>query len=78
MSNILEKQLYASILAVLNDKNSYYKSIVGKKGEYNYFTEQGKEALFNYIDNFASLMLKQQDLEINERAKKLVIDELEK
>lgn len=76
MSNVLEKQLYAGILAVLNDKNSYYQSNVGKKGEYNHFHDGGKEAIISYIEQFAPLMLKQQNLELDERAKKLMWNEL--
>jgi hypothetical protein len=78
MSNVLHKQLYAGILAVLNDKDSYYQSSIGKKGEYNHFNDGGKEAIMNYIETFAPLMLKQQNLELDNRAKKLVIEELKK
>jgi hypothetical protein len=78
MSNVLQKQLYAGILAVLNDKDSYYQSSIGKKGEYNHFNDGGKEAIMNYIETFAPLMLKQQNLELDNRAKKLVIEELKK
>lgn len=78
MSNVLEKQVYAGILAVLNDKNSYHQSTVGEKGEYNHFKDGGKEAILNFVETFAPLMLKQQELELNERAKNLVIEELKK
>jgi len=78
MSKLLEKQLYAGILAVLNDRDAYYQSSIGKKGEYNHFQEGGKEAIMNYIEQFAPLMLRQQNLELDKRAKQLVIDELKK
>jgi hypothetical protein len=78
MNNVLHKQLYAGILAVLNDKESYYQSNVGKKGEYNHFNDSGKEAIITYIETFAPLMLKHQNLELDNRAKKLVLEELKK
>ena len=78
MSNVLQKQLYAGILAVLNDKNSYYQSTIGKKGEYNHFHDSGKEAIMNFVETFAPLMLKQQNLELDERAKKIMWEELKK
>lgn len=78
MSNVLEKQLYAGILAVLNDKDSYYQSSIGKKGEYNHFNDGGKEAIMDFIEIFAPLMLKQQNLQLDERAKKIVWEELKK
>ena len=77
MSNILQKQLYAGILAVLNDRDSYYQSSVGK-GEYNHFYDGGKEAMLNFIETFAPLMLKQQRSELDERAKKIVLEELKR
>lgn len=78
MSNVLEKQLYAGILAVLNDKDSYYQSSIGKKGEYNRFNDGGKEAIMDFIETFAPLMLRQQHLELDERAKKIVWEEIKK
>ena len=78
MSKLLEKQLYAGILAVLNDRDAYYQSNIGKKGEYNHFQEGGKEAIIDYIEQLAPLMLKQQNLELDNRAKQLVINELKK
>jgi hypothetical protein len=78
MSNILHKQLYAGILAVLNDNDSYYQSSVGKKGEYNHFRDGGKEAIINFIETFAPLMLKQQNTELDSRAKKMMWEELKK
>ena len=78
MSNVLEKQLYAGILAVLNDRESYYQSSIGKKGEYNHFEGQGKEAIINFVEQFAPLMLKQQNEELDARAKKMMWEELKK
>jgi len=78
MSNILHKQLYAGIMAILNDKEHYYKSSIGKKGEYNHFNDCGKEALFKYVEQFAPLMLEQQNAELDARAKQMVIDELKR
>lgn len=78
MSNVLQKQLYAGILAVLNDKESYYQSNIGKKGEYNHFQGDGKEAIVNFVEQFAPLMLKQQNDELDARAKKMMWEELKK
>jgi hypothetical protein len=78
MSKVLEKQLYAAVLAVLNDRDSYYQSSVGKKGEYNHFNDGGKEAIMEFIETFAPLMLRQQEIELDARAKRIVLDELKK
>ena len=76
MSNALQKQIYAGIMAVLNDNNYYYQSTIGKKGEYNHFKDGGKEAITNFIEQLAPMMLRQQEAELNERAKKIVWEEL--
>jgi hypothetical protein len=78
MSNILHKQLYAGILAVLNDKDLYYQSTIGKKGEYNHFKDGGKEAVIDFIETFAPLMLQRQKAELDARAKELVVEELKR
>ena len=78
MSSMLEKQIYAGIMAVLNDRNAYYQSGVGSNGAYNHLTDSGKEAILTYIEQFAPLMVKKQQLELDARAKQLVINELKK
>ena len=76
MSNILEKQLYAGILAVLNDKDSYYISSVSS--HHSKFENKGEQAVIDFVKQFAPLMLKKQNEELDERAKKLMWDELKK
>jgi hypothetical protein len=76
MSNILEKQLYAGILAVLNDKDSYYISSVGS--HHSKFEKNGEQAVMDFVKQFAPLMLKKQNEDLDERAKKLMWDDLKK
>ena len=78
MNNVLHKQMYAGILAVLNDKECYYQSSIGKKGEYNHFNDSGREAILKFVEQFAPLMLEQQKLELDSRAKQMVIEELKR
>ncbi len=66
------------IVAVLNDDNLYYKSSVGKKGEYNHWREGGQEALLQYIETVAPLILKNEREKLDKRAKELMWDELKK
>ena len=78
MKHVLHKQIYAGILAVLNDNDSYYQSSIGHKGEYNHFYDNGREAIIKFIEQMAPLMLSQEKEELDLRAKKMVIDELKK
>jgi hypothetical protein len=76
MSNVLEKQMYAGMLAVINDKDCYYTSSVGH--HHNKLTSEGEEAIVAFLKQFAPLMLKQQEKELDIRAKKMMWEELKK
>ena len=78
MNDLIEKQLYLGIVAVLQDNKIYYESSVGTKGEYNYFREGGKEALMLYIETMAPLILKNEREKLDKRAKELMWEELKK
>lgn len=78
MNDLIEKQLYLGIVAVLKDNKIYYESSVGKKGEYNHFREGGKEALLTYIEAMAPLILKNERDKLDKRAKELMWEELKK
>lgn len=78
MNDLLEKQLYMGIVAVLKDDNLYYESRVGKKGEYNHFREGGHEALLRYIDQMAPLILANEREKLDKRAKEIVMEELKR
>jgi hypothetical protein len=78
MNDLIEKQLYLGIVAVLQDGKIYHESTVGTKGEYNYFREGGTDALLTYIEAMAPLILKNERQKLDKRAKELVLAELKK
>jgi hypothetical protein len=78
MNDLIEKQLYLGIVAVLKDDKLYHESTVGSKGEYNYFRDNGKEALMLYIETMAPLVLKNEREKLDKRAKQLMWEELKK
>jgi hypothetical protein len=78
MNDLIEKQLYLGIVAVLKDEKLYHESAVGNKGEYNYFRDNGKEALMTYIEAMAPLILKNERAKLDRRAKEIVLEELKK
>jgi hypothetical protein len=77
MNDLIEKQLYLGIVAVLKDDKLYYESTIGRKGEYNHWQEGGKEALLTYIEAMAPLILKNEREKLDKRAKQLMWEELE-
>ena len=78
MNDLIEKQLYMGIVAVLQDDSIYYKSSVGGKGAYNHFKEGGHEALLRYIDQMAPLILANEREKLDARAKQMVMEELKR
>lgn len=78
MNDLIEKQLYLGIVAVLKDDKLYYESSVGKKGEYNHFRENGEKALLTYIEAMAPLILKNERDKLDKRAKEMVMEELKR
>lgn len=78
MNDLIEKQLYLGIVAVLKDQKYYYESSIGEKGQYNHFQEGGKDALLLYIETMAPLILKNEREKLEKRAKELMWEELKK
>lgn len=78
MNDLIEKQLYLGIVAILKDQKIYYESSVCAKGSYNHFRDGGKEALLLYIETMAPLILKNEREKLDKRAKELMWEELKK
>jgi hypothetical protein len=78
MNDLIEKQLYLGIVAVLKDDKLYYESNIGGKGAYNHFRDGGEEALITYITAMAPLILKNEREKLDKRAKQLMWEELKK
>jgi hypothetical protein len=76
MQNLIKRQVYSGILEIINDKQFYYHSNVSP--EYCHFTDEGINALVEYMQIFAPIMLKKEKLELEKLAKDLVWKELNK
>ena len=76
MNHILHKQIYAGLFEIIKDSKCYYHSSVGR--DYSHLTEQGKEAVVKWLEMTAFEMLKLEEDELDQRAKKLMWDELKK
>ena len=68
---LLKNQIYSGLLEILKDDKLYYKSIVGNN--YCKFTEDGKDALIEYMTMMAPYILEKEKQEmekfVKERAK---------
>jgi hypothetical protein len=76
MSKVLPNQVYAGLFEILKNKNLYYHSSVG--ASYSHLTDEGKQAVANWINLMGPEMFKLEQQEIDARAKQLVWDELKK
>lgn len=60
-------------MEILRDHNLYYKSF---SKDYNHLTEDGKQALIEYITIMAPHMIEHETKSLDKRAKELVVNEL--
>ncbi len=67
---------YGGMLELLNNRNYYYHSSVGSA--YSHLTEEGKEAVAEFMNMIAWKMKEAEDHDLNERAKQQVLDQLKK
>lgn len=74
MSSLHKKQVYAGILEILKDNKYYYYSTIGDN--YCHFSEEGKIAIIDYIEQVAPTIIKKEQLEFEQRAKSTVWNEL--
>ena len=65
---------YGGLMELLNNRNLYYKSAVGK--DYSHFTEDGKAAVAEYMELMAWKMIQAEEADLDRRAKEMVLKEL--
>lgn len=73
MKTPLDKQMYAGLMEILKDKRFYYQGI---GPEYNHLTDDGNEAILEYITIMAPHMIKLENEMLDERSKKMMLDKL--
>lgn len=73
---VFQKQIYVSLLEILKDEALYHQSRIDTK--YNKFSEEGKEAILEYLVMMAPMILQKEKQELDKRAKQLVVEELKR
>jgi regulator of sigma D len=66
--------LYGGMLELMRNRHYYYNS--GVNSTYNSWTDEGKAALADYMNLVAGKMWEAEQVELNARAKDLVLKEL--
>ncbi len=67
---------YGGLEELLNNNRYYYHSSVG--AGYSHLTEEGKEAVVEFMNMIAWKIKEANDLDLDQRAKKQVLDQLKK
>lgn len=70
----LKDLTYGAITELLHNRKYYYHSAVG--ADYSHFTEEGKEALTEFMNLMAFKMIKAEEAEIRRVAKEQTISAL--
>lgn len=68
--------LYGGIAELMRNRHYYYNS--GVNSNYNSWTEEGKAALADYMTLVAGKMWEAEQVELDSRARDLVVKELKK
>ena len=76
MSNLHKQQVYAGLFEIIKDDKYYYNSRINS--DYNHLTDAGKEAVVEYVNHMASIMLKKEKEEFDKKVKEKVWEELKK
>jgi hypothetical protein len=66
--------VYGGLLELQRNRAYYYYSEVGSK--YCYWTEQGQEAVAEFLKEMAPLMRQAEEQDLDRRAKDMVLNEL--
>ena len=72
----LKDLLYGSIVEMTNNKDLFYKSEIGRTYEYSHWTDDGKLVVMELIEDVTRKILTSENEELNDRAKKMVWDQL--
>lgn len=68
--------VYGGVEEILNNSRYYYHSSVG--AAYSHLTDAGKEAVTEFMDMIAWKIKEANEVDLDNRAKKQVIDQLKK
>lgn len=65
---------YGGLMELINNRHYYYHSSVSES--YSHFTDEGKEAVSEFMNMIAWKMKKAEEADLDRRAKEMVLKEL--
>ena len=67
----IKELMYGGVNELMHNRKYYYHSAVG--GDYSHWTDEGKEALIEYMNMISHRMMRAEEEDINKRSKDLVM-----
>ena len=74
--NSIKDQLYGSILEMMNNRELFYKSNIGKTHEYSHWTPEGKQELMDFLEQHTRRMLVAEEALVRDKAKEMTFETL--
>ena len=71
-------QLYGSVMEMMNNRELFYKSTIGKSHEYSHWTELGQQVLLEFLEAHSKRMLVAEEEFVRNRAKEMTYEALKK
>ena len=68
--------VYGGLMEIMRNRQYYYHSGIGSN--YSHFTDEGREAVQEFLNTMSGKMMEAEHEELDARAKELVINELKK
>jgi len=67
----IKELMFGGVQEIMRNRKYYYNSTVSS--DYSHWTEEGKEAICEFMSLMGREMLRAEEIELNQRAKELVI-----
>lgn len=71
---VIKEVMYGGISKLMENRDYFYNSVVGP--EYSYWTDDGKEAVAEFLQTLSHPILVENKLKLDNRAKELVMEGL--
>lgn len=69
--SIIARQMIGGIVEMMNDPKLFRKSDIGRRHEYSNWTEAGREALNEFVEEYSKKLLVAEEQDLDARAKEM-------
>ena len=74
--NAVRDQLYGAIIEMMNNRDYFYKSNIGKNHEYSHWTKDGRDELMEFLETHTKRMLSVEEALVRDKAKEMTFEAL--